>query len=164
MKRDLMPLSVRYRNTYIVIENRLISIDKWANQIASDNNDTYHIQIPSDIKPGTYVLRTELIALHGNFKELKTNLLRDQIQVYNHCFNIEVIGNGTATPEGVTFPGAYKPNDFGFTFRPFFTYGNDTTGATEQNSKYVSYFNTISSIMYLIVCFTSLGSTRSAPL
>jgi len=113
------------------------ALDKWANQIASDNNDTYHVQIPSDIKPGTYVLRTELIALHGNFKELKTNLIREQIQVYNHCFNIEVIGNGSATPEGVTFPGAYKPTDFGFTFRPFMTYGNDTTGATEQNSKYV---------------------------
>jgi len=75
----------------------------WANEelIKSDRKDTF--QIPSDIKPGNYVLRTELIALHYASKTGP--------QFYPHCFNIEVKGDGTATPEGVKFPGAYKAKD-----------------------------------------------------
>jgi len=110
------------------------SIDKWGNEWAADNANSYKVQIPSDIKPGTYVLRTELIALHGNMKNLRTTALAG-IQFYPHCFNIDVVGTGTATPEGVTFPGAYKPTDPGFTFQPFMTYGSES--GTEQNSKYI---------------------------
>jgi len=114
------------------------TLNKWANQIASDNSDSWSIKLPSDIKPGTYVLRTELIALHGNMKELKNNQLRAQIQVYPYCFNLEISGSGTATPEGVNFPGAYKPTDPAFTFQPFMTYGNDTKSAREDNMKFVA--------------------------
>jgi hypothetical protein len=114
--------------------------DRWANEYASDNGDSFKIQLPSDIKPGNYVLRTELIALHGNMKELKSGGLKGQIQVYLHCFNLNIIGNGTATPEGVTFPGAYKPDDAGLTFDPYMTYGTpDVKVALEHNSKYVSF-------------------------
>jgi hypothetical protein len=73
-------------------------------------------------------------------KELKNNGLRGQIQIYPYCFNLDIIGSGSATPEGVNFPGAYKPTDPSFMFQPFMTYGNDTTGGTEFNSKFVSYF------------------------
>jgi hypothetical protein len=38
-------------------------------------------------------------------------------QFYTHCYNIQILGNGTATPEGVTFPGGYKTNDSGVVFR-----------------------------------------------
>jgi lytic cellulose monooxygenase (C1-hydroxylating) len=114
-------------------------IDKWANQIAADNGDNYKVQLPSDIKPGTYILRTELIAMHGNMTELKQQSLKGQIQIYPHCFNLDIVGSGSATPEGVVFPGAYKPNDPSFMFQPFMTYGNDTRGSTEHNSKFVSY-------------------------
>jgi lytic cellulose monooxygenase (C1-hydroxylating) len=103
--------------------------------------DSFSFQLPSDIKAGTYVLRTELIALHGNMKEQKSTNLKGQIQIYPHCFNVEIIGSGTATPEGVVFPGAYKPNDPSFTFAPFLTYGNSTAGATEENSKFVSLYH-----------------------
>ena len=85
-------------------------------------------------------MRTELIALHGNMKELKSNSIRNQVQIYPHCFNLEIVGSGSATPEGVTFPGGYINSDPGLTFAPFMTYGNDTTGATEYNSKYVSLY------------------------
>jgi len=112
------------------------SLDKWANQIASDNYDSFKVQLPSDIKSGTYVFRTELIALHGNMKELKSNTLREQIQIYPHCFNIEITGSGTATPEGVVFPGGYTPTEPGIKFQPFMTYGTNITGATEYNTKY----------------------------
>jgi len=113
------------------------SVDEWANEIASDNGDSYKVQLPSDIKAGTYILRTEHIALHGNMKELKANSLRGEVQIYPYCFNLDIIGSGSATPEGVSFPGAYKPTDPSFKFQPFMTYGNDTSGGTEHNSKFV---------------------------
>ena len=66
--------------------------------IKNDRKNTF--QLPSDIKPGMYVLRTELLALHyAN---------RANPQFYPHCFNIYINGTGTATPPGVKFPGAYK--------------------------------------------------------
>ncbi|KAF2671250.1 hypothetical protein BT63DRAFT_412305 [Microthyrium microscopicum] len=111
--------------------------DRWANEDASDHYDSFSFKLPSDIKAGTYILRTELIAMHGNMKELKSNGLRGQIQIYPHCFNLEITGSGTATPEGVNFPGAYKVDDAGLTFPPFATYGNDTSPGNEHNSKYV---------------------------
>jgi cellulase len=115
------------------------TVDRWANELASDNGDSFKIQLPSDIKPGNYVLRTELIALHGNMKELKQGALKGEIQMYMHCFNLDIIGNGTVVPEGVTFPGAYKPNDAAFIFDPYMTYGTpDPVAAIVHNSRYVS--------------------------
>ena len=79
---------------------------KWANEIASENGDSYKIQIPSDVKSGTYVLRTELIALHGNADQLSTTPLAGP-QFYTYCFNVVVINSGNVRPDGVLFPGAY---------------------------------------------------------
>jgi len=111
-----------------------VTKDKWANQIAVDNGHTFTVQLPSDIKAGTYVLRTELIALHGNMKNLNTTNLAGP-QFYPYCINIEVLGSGNAQPEGVTFPGAYKLTDYGIAFSPYMTYG-DVESGIEQNSKY----------------------------
>ena len=94
---------------------------------------THSFQIPSDIKPGTYVLRTELVALHGNTQSMQPTPVSGP-EFYIHCFNIDVTGSGIATPEGVIFPGAYKPDDKGLTFAPY--YGNGF--GVEKNSKYVS--------------------------
>jgi hypothetical protein len=69
--------------------------------------------------------------------ELKSEALRGQIQIYPHCFNLEVSGTGSVTPKGVSFPGAYQADDFAFKFQPFMTYGKNITGATEHNSKFV---------------------------
>jgi cellulase len=124
----------------VPIKTKLMRTDKWANQIAADNGDSYKVQLPSDIKSGTYILRTELIAMHGNMAELKQQSLKGQIQIYPHCFNLDIVSGGSATPDGVVFPGAYKPDDPSFTFQPFMTYGNDTRGGTEHNSKFVRYY------------------------
>jgi hypothetical protein len=71
--------------------------------------------------------------------ELKQNALKGQIQIYLHCFNLDIVGNGSATHEGVTFPGGYKQDEPGLTFRPYMTYGiPDPAAAMEHNSKYVS--------------------------
>jgi len=38
-------------------------------------------------------------------------------QFYPHCFSVEVVGGrGTAVPEGVKFPGAYRVEDEGMRF------------------------------------------------
>jgi cellulase len=76
-----------------------------------------------------YILRTELLALHGNSPYLPASLGGPQF--YTHCFNVEILGNGTKEPEGVNFPGAYQPADPGV---KFFL---GTGGATWEN--YVSF-------------------------
>jgi hypothetical protein len=75
----------------------------WANEklIKNDRKNTF--QLPSDIKPGMYVLRTELLALHYSNTQGP--------QFYPHCFNIQILGDGTVSPPGVKFPGGYKTND-----------------------------------------------------
>jgi len=87
---------------------------KWANEEVLDSNRTDIIKLPSDIKSGTYVLRTELLALHGNNPMLPASFGGPQF--YTHCFNVDITGNGTVEPEGVNFPGAYQPKDPGVKF------------------------------------------------
>jgi lytic cellulose monooxygenase (C1-hydroxylating) len=90
-------------------------IDAWANEdlIRQDTADTF--QLPSDIKPGLYILRTELLALHGN-RMSSTPTVYSGPQFYTHCFNVEISGTGNAVPEGVNFPGGYKRDDPGVKF------------------------------------------------
>jgi len=95
--------------------------------------------LPSDIKPGVYVLRTELLALHGNIATTPNSFFGGP-QFYTHCYNIQILGDGTATPEGVTFPGGYKPNDPGVIFKLNDRAGRDTyiiPGPPKYNGKYI---------------------------
>jgi cellulase len=85
---------------------------KWANDKMKAQNYTWTSQIPSDIKPGTYVLRHELLALH-DAKQQYNGQYQSGAQFYPVCYNIEVVGDGTAVPEGKTFPGMYSINDPG---------------------------------------------------
>jgi cellulase len=78
-------------------------------------------------------MRTELLALHGNSLSSQSAVVTGP-EFYVHCFNIDVIGSGIATPEGVTFPDAYKPGDKGLFFSPYFGGGS----GVEHNSQYVS--------------------------
>jgi hypothetical protein len=76
--------------------------------------DTF--QLPSDIKSGTYVLRTELLALHGN--SFSSNPVGGAgPQFYTHCFNVEITDGGNTVPTNtVKFPGGYKREDPGVAF------------------------------------------------
>jgi hypothetical protein len=106
----------------------------WGNEELIKQNYTDYFKIPSDIKPGLYVLRTELLALHGNSWSSEPTLYSGP-QFYTHCFNVEISGNGNATPEGVTFPGGYKRNDPGVKF---------TLRATQEaKDNYVSTINNL---------------------
>jgi len=87
----------------------------WANEEVIQNGNRVHFKIPSDIKPGLYILRTELLSLHGNGQTLNPGL-KGLPQFYTHCYNIEIVGSGTATPAGVKFPGGYPKGDPGVGF------------------------------------------------
>ncbi|RDL39049.1 Uncharacterized protein BP5553_03389 [Venustampulla echinocandica] len=65
------------------------------------------IPIPTCIAPGQYLLRAEIIALHG----ARTS---GGAQFYMECAQINISGGtGTKTPATVSLPGAYKANDPG---------------------------------------------------
>jgi lytic cellulose monooxygenase (C1-hydroxylating) len=87
----------------------------WANEIMIKDGNRDHFKIPSDIKPGMYILRTEHLSLHGNGQYMNPGL-KGLPQFYTHCYNIEITGDGSSTPAGVHFPGAYPKNDPGVGF------------------------------------------------
>ncbi|KAF2651521.1 lytic polysaccharide monooxygenase [Lophiostoma macrostomum CBS 122681] len=68
------------------------------------------ITIPSCIAPGQYLLRGELIALHGA-------QTAKGAQFYMECAQINVTGGSASkTPATVSLPGAYSANDKGILF------------------------------------------------
>jgi hypothetical protein len=79
---------------------------QWATDelIAADGK--WSVTIPESLAPGQYVLRHEIIALHSAGD---TN----GAQNYPQCFNLEVTGSGTASPEGVLGTALYTPEDAG---------------------------------------------------
>ena len=78
----------------------------WAVDKLISNKGKVSFTIPSCIAPGQYLLRTELIALHGasNYPGA---------QLYMECAQIEITGGGNTSPPTVSFPGAYKGTDPG---------------------------------------------------
>ncbi|OJT11784.1 Polysaccharide monooxygenase Cel61a [Trametes pubescens] len=85
---------------------------KWA---ATDGlyatDSIYTITIPPKLMPGQYIIRHEIIALHGAFDY-------PGAQFYPSCIQIEVTGTGNALPTSglVAFPGAYTPDTPGIVF------------------------------------------------
>ncbi|KAF2424256.1 hypothetical protein EJ08DRAFT_639492 [Tothia fuscella] len=120
----------------------LPSVGDWGNEYASTKFDSFKIQLPSDIESGLYVLRTELITLHGNMTDLKDSRVKGQVQIYPHCFNHEITGGGTVVPEGVTFPGVYKADDAGLIFSPYMSYATPSRAAGIERNKYVNPIST----------------------
>ena len=101
-----------YKVLTIVLTLLIAITGTWGNQMLVKANHTDTMQIPSDIKPGLYIFRTELLALHGTMPALQYTTAGGA-QFYPHCFNVEISGSGTATPPGVTIPGAYHQADPG---------------------------------------------------
>jgi len=70
------------------------------------NGGTMKWTIPSDISPGNYLVRTEIIAMHD------TN--PSGAQPYVHCAEVTVTGGGNVNPPGISIPGYVKTSDPGF--------------------------------------------------
>ncbi|CZR53138.1 related to cel1 protein precursor [Phialocephala subalpina] len=71
------------------------------------NKGEQSITIPSCIVPGQYLLRAELIALHGAGSS-------QGAQFYMECAQVNITGGtGAKSPATVSLPGAYKASDPG---------------------------------------------------
>lgn len=69
--------------------------------------------IPSCLKPGYYLVRHEIIALHAAYEY-------PGAQFYPGCHQLKVTGSGNTTPTSlVGFPGAYDGKDVGITYDPY---------------------------------------------
>ncbi|KAI1407734.1 lytic polysaccharide monooxygenase [Hypoxylon sp. FL1857] len=76
----------------------------WGSDQLIANNNSWMVEIPRQIQPGFYVLRTEIIALHNASNEIGA-------QNYPQCINLQITGNGTDLPSGVLGKELYDPND-----------------------------------------------------
>src|SRR5688572_699550 len=68
-------------------------------------NAGYNYTIPSCLKPGYYLVRHEIIALHSAWAE-------SGAQFYPSCHQLQISGKGSVVPTTglVSFPGAYEAN------------------------------------------------------
>lgn len=78
----------------------------WVTDDLIANNNTGSATIPTTLKAGSYVLRHEIIALHGAGSE-------NGAQNYPQCINIEVTGDGTEMPEGTAGTALYDTQEPG---------------------------------------------------
>jgi len=88
----------------------------WATDRLIADKGRWNTAIPGDIRSGTYVLRHELTALHFATKNSNYMYFGGVVpapQFYISCYALNITGDGTAVPQGETFPGAYKPSDPG---------------------------------------------------
>ncbi|POS75651.1 glycosyl hydrolase family 61 [Diaporthe helianthi] len=84
-----------------------LSGGKWAVDNMIAGGGWHYFTMPSCIAPGDYLLRVELIALHGAGSQ-------GGAQFYMECAQIRVTGSGTNTGANfVSMPGPYPPNDPG---------------------------------------------------
>ncbi|KZL68470.1 glycosyl hydrolase family 61 [Colletotrichum incanum] len=78
----------------------------WASDELIANNNSWAVTIPTSLKPGKYVWRHEIIALHSAGQQ-------DGAQNYPQCLNIEVTGSGSDLPAGTKGTSLYTPTDAG---------------------------------------------------
>ncbi|EKD12576.1 hypothetical protein MBM_09145 [Drepanopeziza brunnea f. sp. 'multigermtubi' MB_m1] len=81
----------------------------WATDAMMANGLTASVTIPAGIAAGNYVIRHELIALHGAGGE-------GGAQSYPQCVNLEVTGGGSDNPPGVLGTALYTSTDPGILF------------------------------------------------
>jgi cellulase len=79
---------------------------KWANEIMGANNMTHEFKLPTGLPSGEYLLRSEMLALHGSQTV-------GGAQFYIGCAQLKITGTGSDGACGPTIelPGAYKAED-----------------------------------------------------
>lgn len=82
----------------------------WATDGLTSSNYTTSLKIPSKLAAGNYVIRHEIIALHGASSD-------NGAQNYPQCFNVVVGGSGTVSvPTGTAGTSLYTRTDPGILF------------------------------------------------
>ncbi|CAE6406609.1 hypothetical protein ACGC1H_000309 [Rhizoctonia solani] len=77
----------------------------WAQNRIQYENSYHWFNIPGDIKAGQYLVRHELISLHG------AHSAAEGAQYYPSCIQVEVTGGGNATPATTPATQLYTYND-----------------------------------------------------
>ncbi|PAV17130.1 glycoside hydrolase family 61 [Pyrrhoderma noxium] len=90
-----------------------VSTNTWGVDRMIANKGKVTFTIPECIPAGQYLLRHEMIALHGASTY-------PGAQLYMECAQLEITGGGSTTPSGVSFPGAYKGSDPGITVNIYY--------------------------------------------
>jgi len=80
--------------------------DNWGTKDINTCCGKMDVKIPEDIPDGDYLFRAEAIALH-------TAGSSGGAQFYMSCYQITVSGGGSASPDLIKLPGAYKASDPG---------------------------------------------------
>ncbi|KAG8829722.1 hypothetical protein FRC18_009091 [Serendipita sp. 400] len=80
----------------------------YGSQVLNNNCGHYTFTLPA-VKPGNYLLRAEVIALH-----VASSV--GGAQFYMSCFQLNVTGSGTGSPSTVKLPGAYGASDPGILY------------------------------------------------
>eukprot|EP01114_Cavostelium_apophysatum_P024892 TRINITY_DN993_c0_g1_i3.p1 TRINITY_DN993_c0_g1~~TRINITY_DN993_c0_g1_i3.p1 ORF type:complete len:491 (+),score=82.68 TRINITY_DN993_c0_g1_i3:220-1473(+) len=79
---------------------------KWASPwTLTANSGKVSVKIPSDIAPGKYLLRTEILAVF--------DIDPRGAQPYVRCIELDVTGSGSVNPPGINIPGTMKYSDPG---------------------------------------------------
>ncbi|QDS68914.1 hypothetical protein FKW77_008123 [Venturia effusa] len=91
-----------------IFQDGMDSEHKWGVTRLVENKGKFSFKIPACIQAGQYLLRVELIALHGA-------AVYPGAQLYMECAQLNIAGGGDKQPETVSFPGAYSPTDPGIT-------------------------------------------------
>ncbi|KAF2472443.1 family 61 glycosyl hydrolase [Lindgomyces ingoldianus] len=89
--------------------------NQWADTpLMTYPNEGVNYVIPSCLKPGYYLVRHEIIALHGAYKE-------GGAQFYPGCHQLKISGSGMTVPSLglVSFPGAYNSKDPGILYSQY---------------------------------------------
>ncbi|KEY73176.1 hypothetical protein S7711_04142 [Stachybotrys chartarum IBT 7711] len=90
---------------------------RWASDELISRGNSWSVAIPSNLAPGGYVLRHEIIALHSAGQQ-------NGAQAYPQCINLQVTGSGGTTPRGVSGTSLYRSNDPGILFNLYTSFSN----------------------------------------
>ncbi|KAJ8122447.1 hypothetical protein ONZ43_g1363 [Nemania bipapillata] len=99
-----------------ISQSSIVSGTTWVTDTLIANNFTASATIPKNLKAGDYVLRHEIIALHGGQS-------LNGAQNYPQCLNLRVSGSGSVSPSGGTVGSSlYKNTDPGIMFNLYVSY------------------------------------------
>jgi hypothetical protein len=121
----------------------------WASDQLIANNNSWVVTIPTDIAPGNYVLRHEIIALHSAGQV-------NGAQNYPQCVNLQVTGSGTATPSGVLGTALYSETDPGIEINIY------TSLSTYKVPGPTLYSNAISAVQTAVVTSSTAAAVTTA--
>ncbi|KAL0933853.1 glycosyl hydrolase family 61 [Colletotrichum truncatum] len=99
-----------------------LSGSTWAVDTMISNGGWHYFDLPSCVAPGEYLMRVEIIALHGASSQ-------GGAQFYMGCAQIRVTGSGSNTGSSfASFPGAYSASHPGVLISIYDNTGKPTNG------------------------------------